>query len=67
MCPTQIRANTRIRPYRSFLPQNDIGMKLKVYLNGIYLDEDHAQIPITDRSYLAGSDYLKLSVLIKEI
>ena len=29
-------------------------MKLKVYLNGIYLDEDHAQIPITDRSYLAG-------------
>lgn len=29
-------------------------MKLKVYLNGVYLDEDRAEIPITDRSYLTG-------------
>lgn len=29
-------------------------MKQKVYLNGLYLDEDRAEIPITDRSFLTG-------------
>lgn len=29
-------------------------MKPKVYLNGVYFDEDRAEVPITDRSFLTG-------------